>query len=301
MRPSKTLTIPREALHGSRRVGRTQPPMLRAGSPDDSAVEISRSDGDSLEIDIPDVLVEEREEIRVLHVDDDRQYAELTKTFLERDTDRISVEMETSAVEGIKRLREGVFDCIVSDYEMPNTDGLEFLELVRDEYPDLPFIMFTGAGDEELASKAIAKGVTDYMRKQRGTEQYDILANRIDNAVDRYRTQQRFWDALSWYQRLVEQDLAGVCVIQDGEFIYVNGRFADMLGRDQQSLIGTPPERIACESDDETLADLFDGGSRFRRECTVERADGTTTTVEVHGGPVKCGGSPGCIGIVWDR
>lgn len=297
------VTVTRDALHGSRRAGREGPPLLRgqtAGSTDESTVDAVR-DGDALEISIPDVLVDRTEEVRILHVDDNPEYTELTKTFLERDRDQFTVVTETSALTGFKRLHDERFDCVVADYEMPNTDGLEFLELVREEYPDLPFILFTGAGNEQLASEAIAAGVTDYVRKHGGTEQYDVLANRIDNAAERYRTQQQFWDALSLYQRLVEQDLAGVCVVQDGEFVYVNEHFTDIVDRDREGLLGSNPQDVVCSSG-ERFEELFAGhDSVFRRECRLERADGSTTTVEIHGGPVQCGGEPGCIGMVWDR
>jgi PAS domain S-box-containing protein len=293
--------LSREVLRGSRRVSRRQPPLLRgqmAGSTDDSPLE-ALTDG-SFELSVPELLVDREDTVRILHVDDNPEYTELTKTFLERDREQFTVVTEKSAVEGFRRLRDETLDCVVADYEMPNTNGLEFLELVREEYPDLPFILFTGAGDEALASEAIAAGVTDYVRKYGGTEQYDVLANRIDNAVERYRTQQQFWDALSLYQRLVEQDLTGVCVVQHSEFVYVNSHFADILGHSREELLGTSPSEILCESG-RSFAELLDEqDGKFRRNCELERADGSTTTVEVHGGSVQCGGDPGCIGVVWD-
>jgi len=129
-------------------------------------------------------------EIRVLHVDDEPDFADMAATFLEREDDRFSVETATSATEGRQRLASGTedgeraFDCVVSDYDMPGETGIEFLEAVREEYPDLPFILFTGKGSEEVASEAISADVTDYLQKGRGTEQYELLANRIRNAVD---------------------------------------------------------------------------------------------------------------------
>ncbi|MFB6311944.1 MAG: PAS domain S-box protein, partial [Salinirussus sp.] len=70
-------------------------------------------------------------------------------------------------------------------------DGLEFLETVRDEHPELPFILFTGQGSEEVASDAITAGATDYLQKGSGTDQYELLANRIVNAVEKYRATER--------------------------------------------------------------------------------------------------------------
>jgi len=68
------------------------------------------------------------------------------------------------------------------------TVGGQVLDAVRAERPDLPFILYTGKGSEEVAGEAISAGVIDYLQKELGTDQYAILANRIENAVSAYRS-----------------------------------------------------------------------------------------------------------------
>jgi PAS domain S-box-containing protein len=122
--------------------------------------------------------------IRVLHVDDDPPFSELTAAFLGRTDDRLRVEVASRADEALDRIDDRSPDCIVSDYNMPGMDGIEFLRVVRDRWPQRPFVLFTGKGSEDVASEAISAGVTDYLQKGSGTEQYELLANRITNAVD---------------------------------------------------------------------------------------------------------------------
>ncbi|PSQ44033.1 histidine kinase, partial [Halobacteriales archaeon SW_7_68_16] len=126
---------------------------------------------------------------QVLHVDDDPAFTELTVDMLERQEDQFTVETAHSASEGLELLAGGGFDCIVSDYDMPGRNGLEFLEVIREQFPDLPFILFTGKGSEEVASDAISAGITDYLQKGGGTERYELLANRIETAVRQYRAE----------------------------------------------------------------------------------------------------------------
>ena len=126
--------------------------------------------------------------IRVLHVDDEPGFGEMVAAFLEREDDRLVVETATSAAEGLARLEEARFDCVVSDYDMPGRTGIEFLADVRATSPDLPFVLFTGTGSEEIASEAISAGVTDYLQKGGGGEQYALLANRVVNAAESDRS-----------------------------------------------------------------------------------------------------------------
>ncbi|WP_178917728.1 response regulator [Natronomonas gomsonensis] len=125
--------------------------------------------------------------IHILHVDDDTRLTELVSRFLQKEDDRFDIHPAASAEEGLARLAEEDFDCIISDYDMPGQNGLEFLRAVREEHSDLPFVLYTGKGSEEVASEAIRAGVTDYLQKDTGTDQYTLLSNRIRNAVEQYR------------------------------------------------------------------------------------------------------------------
>lgn len=131
------------------------------------------------------------DEFNVLHVDDDPATTDLTASFLKREDDQFRIQTATSADEGLTMINDCRPDCIVSDFDMPRMDGIEFLQIVREEFSTLPFILFTGKGSESVASDAIAAGVTDYLQKESGTEQYKLLTNRIRNAVEAQREAER--------------------------------------------------------------------------------------------------------------
>ena len=183
-----------------------------------------------------------QQEIQILHVDDDPSITDLTGTFLEREDDRFAVETATSADEGLENITDRPPDCVVSDYNMPGTDGIEFLQAVREEYPDLPFILFTGKGSEEVASDAISAGVTDYLQKKTGTEQYQLLANRIENAVEARREAERA-DRQEQLMQLTE-------VAGDTGGFEVNTETGDMLLTDGACRILNVPEDATLSAED---------------------------------------------------
>ena len=217
----------------------------------------------------------------MLHVDDEAGFAELVATFLERSDPRIDVTTATSAARGLSLLDEAAFDCIVSDHDMPGRDGIEFLEAVREDHPDLPFILFTGKGSEEIASLAISAGVDDYLQKGGGTEQYTVLANRVVNYVDRARER-------SQRQRLhaaIESTRDGIALLDaDGEYVYVNDAYGSLYGIDPDEVVGRRWTEVFPDTEapflDEVVRPTLESEGYWEGESTVRRADGSTFVAE---------------------
>jgi DNA-binding NtrC family response regulator len=115
----------------------------------------------------------------------------MATAFVEREDDQFETETASSASDGLTRLTDSTFDCVISDYDMPRQDGLEFLKSVREDYPELPFILYTGKGSEEVASDAISAGATDYIQKESGTDHFSVLAKRIKTLVERTRAERQ--------------------------------------------------------------------------------------------------------------
>jgi PAS domain S-box-containing protein len=215
--------------------------------------------------------------IRVLHVEDDPDFADLTAIFLERESGRFAVETVTDPNEGLARVEDHPPDCVVSDYEMPGMNGIELLRAVRSRYPDLPFILFTGKGSEEVASDAISAGVTDYLNKGGGTQQYELLATRVHNAVEKARMEAERQRRL----HAIETAREGIAFLDsDFRFITVNEAYADLFGYDPEEMVG---ESWRLLYDEETIeeevgeigAALGDQGY-YRGEQTFRRADGSS-------------------------
>lgn len=123
--------------------------------------------------------------IDVLCVDDEPDSATLTAIRLERIDERFAVETARSARAGLEYLENNAVDCIVSDYKMLDVDGLTFFEMVREEYPGLPFILFTGRGSATVADDARSRGVTNYLEKNTD-DRYEVLAVQIRSAVGKH-------------------------------------------------------------------------------------------------------------------
>ena len=121
--------------------------------------------------------------VTVLCVDDDPDLVEMTAVLLEAADEQFETITETDPCAALDRLEADPIDCVVSDYEMPGMDGIDLLVAVRDRHPDLPFVLFTGTGSEDVASTAAAHGATDCLSKGAGSEQYALLADRLTEDV----------------------------------------------------------------------------------------------------------------------
>jgi PAS domain S-box-containing protein len=173
----------------------------------------------------------------VLHVDDEPTVSELVADHLEHRDDSISVITEQRAEEGLTHLTDEPIHCVVSDYDMPGTNGLEFLREVRDIYPNLPFVLFTARGNEEVASEAIEAGVTDYLQKG-GAESYDLLHRRIQHAVNHSRAESRAKLARDQLHAIFEHINGFYAVDEDWTVTYWNEWMATQTGYPPEAVVG---------------------------------------------------------------
>ncbi|UUX91477.1 response regulator [Methanoplanus endosymbiosus] len=95
-----------------------------------------------------------------------------------------------SADKAIECLKINNYDAIVSDYEMPEMDGLTFLRKVRESYPTLPFIIFSGKGRDEVVIEAFRFGADGFVQKGRNAmANFAELSHQIEIAVARNSAQ----------------------------------------------------------------------------------------------------------------
>jgi PAS domain S-box-containing protein len=124
--------------------------------------------------------------IRVLHVDDDISMLEMSKLMLLDLDSGFEIDKACCVDEGFSKLAEGHYDVVISDYDMPQKNGLQFLKELREQKNDTPFILFTGKGREEVAISALNLGADGYYNKQGRPETvYGELVHGIKLSVER--------------------------------------------------------------------------------------------------------------------
>ncbi|MCW4016895.1 MAG: PAS domain S-box protein [Candidatus Bathyarchaeota archaeon] len=130
------------------------------------------------------------QKIQVLHVDDEEGFSVTTKQILELQN-LFSVETASSVKQAMQKLEEKQFDVIVSDYQMPEKDGLTFLTELRESGSNIPFILFTGKGREKVAIKAMNLGADYYINKVGHPETvYSQLSHYILQALQRRQAEE---------------------------------------------------------------------------------------------------------------
>ncbi|HXX55397.1 MAG TPA: PAS domain S-box protein [Methanoregula sp.] len=167
----------------------------------------------------------------LLYVDDEEELLTIGKIYLEK-TGTFRVDVTPSCGSALSLLGERTYDAIISDYQMPEMDGLAFLKVVRASYGDIPFILFTGRGREEVVIEAINDGVDFYLQKGGDIRaQFTELSHKIVRAVERKRMAAQIRANEARVRELV--DNLPVMVYEcdrQGQITFVNQAGIDILG-----------------------------------------------------------------------
>lgn len=161
--------------------------------------------------------------LSILLVDDEPAILDIAKLFLEK-TGTISAVTTSSATNALALLKKQGFDAIVSDYEMPEMNGIQFLRELRIHGDHTPFIIFTGKGREHIVVEALNAGATFYLEKGANPKAlFSELANQIHQAVNRRTAESALKESEEKYRALIEHGLEGIAILDlQGTILFAN-------------------------------------------------------------------------------
>jgi PAS domain S-box-containing protein len=172
-------------------------------------------------------------------VDDEPGLLEIGKLFLE-ESGQFSVDVITSAPAALTLLNTKNYDAIISDYQMPGMDGIEFLKTVRASGNTIPFILFTGRGREEIVIQALNEGADFYLQKGgEPASQFAELEHQVHQGVRHRRAESSVRD----HERR-EQDIinflpdATIAIDKNGIVIAWNRALEEMTGIPASDMLG---------------------------------------------------------------
>jgi PAS domain S-box-containing protein len=222
----------------------------------------------------------------VLYVDNETGLLEIGKIFLERG-EQFSVDTAVSAPDALSLIRAKNYDAIVSDYQMPDMDGITFLTEVRTGFGTIPFILFTGKGREEVVIEALNRGADFYLQKGGDMKsQYAELAHTIKKAVDGRRQQEALRKSEIRFRSIIQNsDDIIIVVNREGTITYSSPAAGKILGYSEHGLLGKNPLDLVHPDDRDrirqTLAGLSNKNSLPRlHEYRAKKADGSYVYLE---------------------
>lgn len=171
--------------------------------------------------------------------------------FLEQSGD-FTVDGCISAREALVRMEKVLYDAIISDYQMPEIDGIAFLKEVRSLFGDIPFIIFTGRGREEVVIEAINSGVDFYVEK--GGDPVTLFADlgyKVRGAIRRKEVETALAESRDYLNQIFSSVHGGIVIIdaKTHEIIDVNPAAAEMIGSTKDQIVGKVCHRFMCPSE----------------------------------------------------
>ncbi len=228
--------------------------------------------------------------VSVLFVDDEPDILVICKRYLEQ-TGRFTVNTAMSAREALEILCTIPHDAVVADYQMPDMDGIAFLKVLREQYPALPFLLFTGRGREDIAIAAFENGADCYVKKGgTPTKQFEELAQKIQQVVEREVESKRVREMDTIFREVFNNANDAIFLHEmtpdgPGKYILVNDVALRWLGYSPSEIMTMSPLDIVPDAVMSAVlpkamkALSADGHATF--ESVHRRKDGGTYPVEV--------------------
>jgi PAS domain S-box-containing protein len=181
--------------------------------------------------------------LRILHLEDDPDFAELVRTLLLQDELQAELKRVAARADFESAVEKEKFDVILSDFRLPRYTGLEALAFVRKERPDVPFILISGTIGELAAIESLKAGATDYVLKHNPERLASAVRRAAQEAVERAQRRKAETELMrreKYFRTLTENTLDILCILsRETQFIYTSPSMERLLGYTSEELRGT--------------------------------------------------------------
>lgn len=213
--------------------------------------------------------------LRFLLVDDNSSDRLLLSRELTREFPEAAI-IEASTPDALETVLSGnsSIDLLITDFQLVWTDGIAVIRQARQRWPELPAIMFTGTGNEEVAVQAMKAGVQDYLLK--APRNYGRLMTAVRTALNSRAEKQSFVAAESRYAALFNTVPVGLFrATPHGTLLDANPAFAAILGCGREELVGRSFAELHPGK-----SDFSDWRDQLEREGSVAWVESRFRTVQ---------------------
>ncbi|MBU0567184.1 response regulator, partial [bacterium] len=176
----------------------------------------------------------------ILLIEDNPDDVLITQRTLSKAREKFELAVASTGREGMEKLTEREFECLLLDHNLPDSNALELLKKVRQSHPHLPVIILTGLKDERLLGGALKLGAVDFLTKDEAAKG-EILPRRILSAILTGR-RNRFLEGakrVHLYEKMIETMGEGLFALDVTQtVVFTNQRLAEILDCQESDLLG---------------------------------------------------------------
>lgn len=220
--------------------------------------------------------------IRILYVDDYPLDRELVRDALTKETNEFELVEAASRDAFEVALAQGGFDLVLSDFNILGFEGLQVLNAVRAKDPDVPVIIVTGTGSEEVAVEAMKQGAADYVIKK--LHHIQRLPMTIHAILDKKRVELERREINQRYQLLFENSAEAILLTDmEGSIFSANPAACQVFQMSEAEIKALGFKGIADPADGRLLwlSGKKKQTGKFLLELNLTRKDGTIFPAEI--------------------
>lgn len=202
-------------------------------------------------------------EYNVLIVEDDENLGYLLKVSLDRDN--IATTLARNGAEALEAAADSRFDLMTIDHFLPDMTGDKVILSMRQEGLDIPFVMITGRGNEDLAVQAMKLGALDYLAKddslfQRVAEIVPEMLEGIKNREQLMKKRSALFESEKLFSAVFHLSSDGIVLLDDRLTVLdLNKRAVQLLGYNSRAgLAGKDMEEIFSPAVKAEIEDLYE-------------------------------------------